>query len=180
MASSRSLLFSFAKRETSDWRELKNARSSTFRSGVWAGWTTTSMEKPFILPCEAKTLSIDTCRVWASPIVLVRQSRAGFWTLGTLVVTESPLATDNFSARNTHTSHGLVSGRRVEPPHHFTHFLENTAFGHDFRTVLRSINCDILQDYGLTSSSPVPVLMLFLFAGRSQVKLQRPTLPSNP
>ena len=37
MVSSRSLLFSFATRETSDWRELKNARSSTFRSGLWAG-----------------------------------------------------------------------------------------------------------------------------------------------
>ena len=116
MASSRSLLFSFATRETSNWRELKNARSSTVRSRLWAGLTTTSMEKPFILPCEAKNLSIDTCRVWASPIVLVQQSRAGFWTLGTLVVTESPLATDNFSARSciwppcgTTTSHHAFS-----------------------------------------------------------------------
>ena len=89
-------------------------------------------------------------RVWVSPIVLVQQSCAGFWTLGTLVVTESPLVTDNFSERNTHTSHGFVSGRRVEPPHHFTHFLENTAFGHDFRSILHSIYSDILQDYGLT------------------------------
>ena len=55
MASSRSLPFSFATKETYDWRDLKNARSSTFRSGLWAGWTTTSMEKPFILPCGAKT-----------------------------------------------------------------------------------------------------------------------------
>ena len=62
MASSRSLLFSFATRETSDWRELKNARSTTFRSALWAGWTTTSMEKPFILPWEAKTWVL-TCAV---------------------------------------------------------------------------------------------------------------------
>ena len=49
--------------------------------------------KVFVLPClfpklffamRSKNLSIDTCRVWASPIMLVQQSRAGFWTLGTL------------------------------------------------------------------------------------------------